>query len=90
MSHDEEMFLDFLGKGKPLYNPSDIRVPTLVIVAEWDQDTPLFMAQEVFARLVDARYKRQVVLAEGTHAIALEKNRMELIREVQRFLDEKR
>lgn len=82
--------LEFLGKGKPLYNPAEIRVPTLVIVAEWDQDTPLFMAQEVFARLVAARYKRQLVLAEGTHAIVLEKNRMELIREVQRFLDEKR
>ncbi len=82
--------VEFLGKGKPLYNPSDIRVPTLVIVAEWDQDTPLFMAQEVFSRLVNTPYKRQVVLAEGTHAIAVEKNRMELIKEVQRFLDERR
>ena len=82
--------VEFLGKGKPLYDPSDIRVPTLVIVAEWDQDTPLFMAQEVFARLVNTPYKREVVLAEGTHAIAVEKNRMELIKEVQRFLHEKR
>jgi pimeloyl-ACP methyl ester carboxylesterase len=82
--------VEFLAKGEPLYNPSDIRVPTLVILAEWDQDTPLFMAQEVFSRLVNTPYKREVVLAEGTHAIALEKNRMELIKEVQRFLDEKR
>ena len=81
---------DFLGKGIPLYNPSDIRVPTLVIVAEWDQDTPLFMAQEVFSRLVNTPYKRQVVLAEGTHAVVVEKNRMELIKEIQRFLLEKR
>ena len=82
--------VEFWGKGKPLYNPSDIRVPTLVIVAEWDQDTPLFMAQEVFSKLLNTPYKREVVLAEGTHAIVLEKNRMELIKEVQRFLDEKR
>ena len=81
---------DFLGKGIPLYNPSDIRVPTLLIVAEWDQDTPLFMAQEVFSRLINTPYKRQIVLGEGTHAIVVEKNRMELIKEVQRFLDEKR
>lgn len=81
---------EFLGKGIPLYNPSDIRVPTLLIVAEWDQDTPLFMTQEAFSRLVNTPYKRQIVLAEGTHAIAVEKNRMELIKEVQRFLDEKR
>ena len=80
---------DFLEKGIPLYNPPDIRVPTLVIVAEWDQDTPLLMAQEVFGRLVNTPYKRKVVLAEGTHAIVVEKNRMELIKEVQRFLDEK-
>lgn len=82
--------VEFLGKGKPLYEPSEIRVPTLVILGEWDQDTPLFMAQEVFARLVNTPYKREVVLAEGTHTIAVEKNRMELIKEVQRFLDEKR
>lgn len=82
--------VEFLGKGMPLYNPSDIRVPTLLIVAEWDQDTPLFMAQEVFSRLVNTPYKREVVLGEGTHAIVLEKNRMDLIKEVQRFLDEKR
>jgi hypothetical protein len=48
------------------------------------------MAQEVFSRLVNTPYKRQIVLAEGTHAIVVEKNRMELIKEVQRFLDEKR
>ena len=81
---------EFLGKGIPPYNPSDIRVPTLLIVAEWDQDTPLYMAQEVFSRLVNTPYKREVVLAQGTHAIVVEKNRMELIKEVQRFLDEKR
>jgi pimeloyl-ACP methyl ester carboxylesterase len=82
--------VDFLSQGKPLYDPAAIRVPTLLVVAEWDQDTPLFMAQEVFARLVNAPYKREVILAAGTHAIAVEKNRMELIREVQRFLDEER
>jgi pimeloyl-ACP methyl ester carboxylesterase len=82
--------VDYLGKGTPLYNPADIKVPTLLIVAEWDQDTPLFMAQEIFSKLVNTPYKREVILAEGTHMIAVEKNRMELIKEVQRFLDEKR
>lgn len=76
------------GVGKPTYEPASIRVPTLVILAEWDQDTPLYMAQELFQRLVNAPTKRQVVLAEGTHFIVLEKNRMQLIRQVQSFLDE--
>ena len=80
--------VELLANGKPLYDPSRIKVPTLVISAEWDQDTPLFMAQEVFRKLVNTPHKRQVVLAEGTHTIAVEKNRMELIKEVQCFLDE--
>jgi len=81
--------VEFLGKGIPLYDPAQIRVPTLLILAEWDQDTPLYMAQEIFSKLVNTPYKRHVVLSEGTHAIALEKNRMSLISQVQAFLEEK-
>lgn len=78
------------GQGKATYDPANIRVPTLLILAEWDQDTPLYMAQELFGKIVNAPYKRHVVLAEGTHAIVLEKNRMDLINQVQQFLDERR
>jgi pimeloyl-ACP methyl ester carboxylesterase len=74
--------------GKPTYDPANIRVPTLLIVGAWDQDTPLYMAQELFAQLVNTPTKRHVVLAEGTHAVVLERNRMQLIREVQSFLDQ--
>lgn len=80
--------VDYWGAGKATWEPEKIRVPTLLILAEWDQDTPLFMAQEVFARLTNAPYKRHVVIGEGTHAVALEKNRMHLINQVQSFLDE--
>jgi len=79
---------EFWAKGKSTYDPADIRVPTLLIIAEWDRDTPLYMAQEIFAKMTNAPKKRHVVLSEGTHAIVLEKNRMELIRQVQAFLDE--
>src|SRR5215510_4043972 len=68
--------------------PEMIRVPTLLILAEWDQDTPLYMAQEIFAKRVHAPYKRHVLIGEGTHAVAREKNRMHLINQVQSFLDE--
>ena len=80
---------DFWGKGEPTYDPAQIRVPTLLILAEWDQDTPLYMAQEIFGKLVKTPYKRHVVLSEGTPAIALEKNRMSLISQGQAFLEEK-
>ena len=79
---------DYWAAGKPTYHPARIEVPTLVIVAEWDQDTPLYMAQELFPRLVNTPRKRQVVLGEGTHSVCLEKNRMQFIQQVQSFLDE--
>lgn len=75
-------------KGRSPYDPADIRVPTLLIIAEWDQDTPLYMAQDVFAKMTNSPDKRFVILGEGTHAIVLEKNRMRLIGEVQQFLEE--
>jgi pimeloyl-ACP methyl ester carboxylesterase len=79
---------DYWGVGKSTWEPEKIKVPTLLILAEWDQDTPLYMAQEVFTKLVNAPFKRHIVLGEGTHAIALEKNRLHLINQVQSFLDE--
>ena len=80
--------VEYWGAGKATWEPEKIRVPTLLILAEWDQDTPLYMAQEIFAKLVNAPYKRHVVIGEGTHTVALEKNRMHLINQVQNFLDE--
>jgi pimeloyl-ACP methyl ester carboxylesterase len=73
--------------GKPLYNPANIRVPTMLIVAEWDTDTPVYMAQTLFPKLVNAEPKRLVVIGEGTHGVMMEKNRMQLFNEVQLFLD---
>jgi pimeloyl-ACP methyl ester carboxylesterase len=74
--------------GKPLYNPANIRVPTMLIIAEWDTNTPVYMAQTLFPKLVNAEPKRLVVIGEGTHGVMMEKNRMQLFREVQLFLDE--
>lgn len=79
---------EYWSAGKPLYNPSNIRVPTMLIVAEWDADTPVYMAQTLFPKLVNAEPKRLVVIGEGTHGVMMEKNRMQLFREVQLFLDE--
>jgi esterase/lipase len=64
-------------------------VPTLVIGAEWDMDTPPYMAQEVFKNLSKAPMKRLVMIGEGTHGVAIEKNRWQLFREVQLFLEDR-
>lgn len=76
--------------GKPYYDAASITVPTLVIVANLDADTPPYMAQAVFAGLKNAPLRRLVTIGEGTHAVALEKNRHQLFREVQLFLEEPR
>jgi alpha-beta hydrolase superfamily lysophospholipase len=79
---------EFHGAGKPYYDPAKITVPTLLIHAEWDRDTPPYMAQALFPLLVNAPAKRYVALPEGTHSVIMEKNRMMLFEAVQAFLDE--
>ena len=76
--------------GTPHYDPAQITVPTLLVLAEWDADTPPYMAQAVFSKLTNAPLKRMVVIGEGTHTVMMERNRMQLLREVQLFLDEAR
>ena len=79
---------DFWSAGKAYYDPAKVTVPTLLVVAEWDRDTPPYMAQTLFPLLTNSPGKRLVLLAEGTHTIAMEKNRLKLFEAVQAFLDE--
>jgi pimeloyl-ACP methyl ester carboxylesterase len=79
---------DYWSAGKPLYDPENIKVPTLIAVGEWDQDTPPYMAQTLFPKLVNAPYKQLVHFGEATHTVMMEKNRMQLFRAVQAFLQE--
>ena len=74
--------------GKSYYDPADIRVPTLVVGGEWDQDNPPELAQTLFPKLVNAPYKQLVGIGEATHTVLMEKNRMQLFRAVQAFLDD--
>jgi len=62
----------------------------LLVHADWDASTPAYMSQALFARLTAASVKRYVVIGEGTHWVFIERNRMQLFREVQLFLDESR
>ena len=81
--------LKYWGNGVIPWKAENIKVPVLLIKAEWDQDTPAYMAQALFPKLTGAPDKRYVELGEGTHTIIMEKNRMNLFREVQLFLDER-
>ena len=79
---------EFWDRGRPVYDPARITVPTLLIGAEWDRDTPPAMRQALFPLLVNAPDKRYVELGRGTHMICLERNRHALFGAVQAFLDE--
>jgi pimeloyl-ACP methyl ester carboxylesterase len=85
------VFLDFQrywAAGKPTYDPAKIAAPTLMIQAEWDQDTPPARSQGLFPQLTGAAWKEYVLIGEGTHTVVMEKNRMLLFRAVQAFLEE--
>jgi pimeloyl-ACP methyl ester carboxylesterase len=79
---------DYWSAGQPYYDPAAITAHTLLIHAEWDQDTPGYMAQALFGLLSNAASKRLVVIGEGTHTVIMERNRLQLFREVQTFLEE--
>jgi pimeloyl-ACP methyl ester carboxylesterase len=85
--HDIRNYWD---AGKPYYDPGRIQAPTLVIAAEWDQVTPSQGAQAVFHKLPSGPRKRLVEIGEATHFVMAERNRMQLFREVQLFLDKVR
>jgi pimeloyl-ACP methyl ester carboxylesterase len=83
--HDSRVYW---AAGKPYYDPAEIAAPTLIVHGEWDGLLPLSMAEAIFAKLVRAPQKRLVEIGAGTHLLMLEKNRLQLFREVQLFLDE--
>ena len=49
---------------------------------------PSSLARAVFDHLINAPLRRFVEIGEGTHFVFLEKNRFQVFREVQLFLDE--
>lgn len=77
----------FWSAGKATFDPAALTMPVMLTLAEWDQDTPPYMAQTLFPLLTRAPHKRLVMLAEGTHSILMERNRLDLFRAVQDFLE---
>jgi pimeloyl-ACP methyl ester carboxylesterase len=80
--------LEYWSVGKPYYDPAGIRVPTLVVMGEWDNEVPPPLQAELFHRLVNAPDKQLVEIGEGTHTMFMEKSRGQLFRAVRAFLEE--
>lgn len=79
---------EYWSAGRPYYDPAKITAPTLLVLGEWDQDTPPYMAQTLFPLLTASPGKRLVLLGEGTHGMWMERNRGALFQAVQVFLEE--
>jgi pimeloyl-ACP methyl ester carboxylesterase len=77
------------GAGQPYWRPDRISAPTLVIQGEWDAETPPDQGLSVFAALTGATDRRYVLIGEATHTLLFERNRQQLYRAVQGFLEEK-
>lgn len=79
---------EFWQAGRPFYDPARITAPTLLVVGEWDRDTPPAMATTLFPLLTASSGKRCVLLGEGTHTMLMERSRGALFQAVQVFLEE--
>jgi pimeloyl-ACP methyl ester carboxylesterase len=79
---------DYWFSGKAVWDPSLVKPPVLVTRGEWDEVTTQADTLGVFHALTHAAAKRLVVIGEGSHMVFIEKNRLQLFREVQSFLDE--
>jgi pimeloyl-ACP methyl ester carboxylesterase len=74
--------------GNPYYDASEITCPTLIIVGEWDVETPPEQGLDLYGKLCNVTDKRFVLLGRATHSALLERRRLQLFREVQNFLRE--
>jgi pimeloyl-ACP methyl ester carboxylesterase len=79
---------EYWAAGRPFYNPGEIRVPVLLIHAEWDVDVTFDTARDFFSRLTGAPYRRWIEIGQGTHMVILEKNRWQAINSIIEFLRE--
>jgi pimeloyl-ACP methyl ester carboxylesterase/heme-degrading monooxygenase HmoA len=74
-----------LRQGRLPYDPAQITSPVLLIRGEWDEVAPLPGNERLFEQL-GSPLKRLVIISHAGHRAHLEKNRMQLYRETECFL----
>ena len=78
---------DYWRVGRKYYEPSNIKVPVLLVHGEWDVDVPIDLAQALFSELRNAPYRQWAEIGEATHLVLLEKNRLMAFQVVRDFYD---
>jgi pimeloyl-ACP methyl ester carboxylesterase len=76
-------------RGVSTYDPAKVTVPTLLAVGEWDMVTPVATSLRLLNDLKNAPNRMLLVVPEGTHSLIHERNRMTLLTQIQKFLEEK-
>jgi pimeloyl-ACP methyl ester carboxylesterase len=79
---------EYWAADRPFYDPGEIRVPVLLIHAEWDVDVTFDTARDLFSRLTATPYRRWIEIGQGTHMVILEKNRWQAVNSIIEFLRE--
>jgi pimeloyl-ACP methyl ester carboxylesterase len=77
---------EYWAAGRPFYDPGEIRVPVLLVHAEWDVDVTFDTTRDFFSRLTKAPYRRWIEIGQGTHMVVLEKNRWQAVNSIVEFL----
>ncbi len=80
--HGPLVDLYYIWKNQPLYDLGKIKSPVLIIRGNLD----LFAEKEVLSKLTGTKVKKEVIIPDATHWVLYEKNRQQLLDEVDRFL----
>jgi pimeloyl-ACP methyl ester carboxylesterase len=75
-----------LWSGGTLFEPAEIKVPTLIVRGEWDSYSTDADAKWLFDSLKQAPVKRDIKIARATHFMHFEANRFDLYEETRAFL----
>jgi len=74
--------------GRPLWNASNIYVPTLVIAGQYDTWSYPEDREGLMRDLVHAPVKKSVLIPDATHFVLFEKQRNLFFGEISKFLKE--
>jgi len=74
--------------GRSLFDPARIKAPTMIVRGSAEEMISSEAADDLLQKLTGAPYKRRLDIGDSTHFALLEKNRLQLYREVQAFLEE--
>lgn len=74
--------------GRSLFDPAKIKTPTLIVRGSAEALISNEGAEELLRKLTSAPYKQRLDIGDSTHYALLEKNRLQLFRGVQNFLEE--